>query len=78
MDIFEPVVVNDPEGAKVVVKALYANDVKWVRANQPPSDLEQEEIKAIQKAISEHPDWSDYEVASWVLEQEEEREYNKR
>ena len=42
MDILEPVVANAPEGAKVVVKALYANDVKCVRANQPPSDLVQE------------------------------------
>ncbi|MCR5227310.1 MAG: hypothetical protein K6E27_08875 [Eubacterium sp.] len=71
MDILEPIVINDPEGAKKVVKTLYANDVKWVRADQPPSDLEQEEIQAIKMAIAEHPEWNDYEVASWVLDQEE-------
>ncbi len=71
MDILEPIVVDDPEGAKKVVKTLYANDVKWVRADQPLSDLEQEEIQAIKKAIAEHPEWNDYEVASWVLDQEE-------
>lgn len=71
-DIFKPIVVNTPKGASVVVKTLFSNDVKLVRSGYIPSDLEAEEIIKIKKTITEHPEWSDYEVASWIIDNEEE------
>ena len=71
-DIFEPIVVNTPKGVSVVIKALFSNDVKLVRSGYVPSDLETEEITKIKKTIIEHPEWSDYEVASWIIDNEEE------
>ncbi len=71
-DIFKPIVVNTPEGVSVVVKTLFSNDVKLIRSGYIPSDLETEEITEIKKTITEHPEWSDYEVASWIIDNEEE------
>lgn len=69
-DIFKPIVVDTPEGVSVVVKTLFSNDVKLVRSGYIPSDLETEEITEIKKTITEHPEWSDYEVASWIIDEE--------
>lgn len=71
-DIFKPIVVDTSEGVSVVVKTLFSNDVKLVRSGYIPSDLETEEITEIKKTITEHPEWSDYEVASWIIDNEEE------
>lgn len=71
-DIFEPIVVDTPEGISVVVKALFSKDVELVRSGYIPSDLETEEITKIKNTITEHPKWSDYEVASWIIDKEEE------
>lgn len=70
-DIFKPIVVDTPEGVSVLVKTLFSNDVKLVRSGYIPSDLETEEITKIKKTITEHPEWSDYEVASWIIDEEE-------
>lgn len=71
-DIFKPIIVNTPEGVSVVVKTLFSNDVKLVRSGYIPSDLETEEITEIKKTITEYPEWSDYEVASWIIDKEKE------
>lgn len=71
-DMFEPIVLNTPKGVSVVVKTLFSNDVKLVRSGYIPSDLETEEITEIKKTITEHPEWSDYEVASWIIDKEKE------
>lgn len=71
-DMFKPIIVNTPEGVSVVVKTLFSNDVKLVRSGYIPSDLETEEITEIKKTITEHPGWSDYEVANWIIEKEKE------
>ena len=69
-DIFEPIVVDTPKSVSLVVKTLFSNDVKLVRSGFIPSDLEMEEITEIKNTITEHPEWSDYEVASWIIDNE--------
>ena len=71
-NILEPIEVNNPESAKKLIKALWSHEVMLVRNGYRPSVIDSKEIAEIEKAIAEHPKWSDYEVASWVIDNEEE------
>ena len=71
-NILEPVEVNNPESAKILIKTLYSHEVMLVRNGYRPSVIDSKEIAEIEKAIAEHPEWNNYEVASWVIDNEEE------
>lgn len=71
-NILEPVEVNNPESSKILIKTLYSHEVMLVRNGYRPSVIDSKEIAEIEKAIAEHPEWNNYEVASWVIDNEEE------
>lgn len=71
-NILEPVEVNNPESSKILIKTLYSHEVMLVRNGYRPSVIDSKEIAEIEKAIAKHPEWNDYEVASWVIDNEEE------
>ena len=70
MDITEPITIDDTGQVIRMIKILYSKDIESIRNGDEPIYFWKHEVKEIKRIISEHPDWDDYEVASWIIDGE--------
>ena len=68
--IIDPIVIDNPEAIKTLVKVLECNVVRDIREGKNLFDIvEEDEVQKIKQLIEEHPDWDNQKIANQYIDE---------